>query len=251
MSEPIRDFGFMRRPKWVVGHLIVIVFVTVFVLMGSWQLRRLADRQEFNTLLVERTSEAVRPLDDVLAEYGPSQDALELRFVVATGRYAADQEIILLARSYNGLSGHHVLTPLYLDDGRAVIVDRGWVPIDLDQPGLTEFAPPASDAEVYGVLRKTEVRGMFGPTEPEDGVIAQTARVDLERIGQQLEADLVPVYIQLQKQNPAPKSDLPALVPLPIPSEGSHRGYAVQWFLFAGVTLIGYPILLWRTAEGG
>ena len=39
-------------------------------------------------------------------------------------------------------------------------------------------------------------------------------------------------------------SDYPALVPLPEPSEGPHRGYAVQWFLFAAVTVVGYPVLL-------
>lgn len=144
-----RNYGFTRRPKWIVGHVIVIVAVLIFINMGLWQLRRLGDRQDFNTLLMDRTTVGEVALDEALARFGPSQDELELRVVVATGKYRPAEEVILIAKSYNGLSGHHVLTPLDLGDGRAVIVDRGWVPIDLDQPGMTEFAPPSGTVSVY------------------------------------------------------------------------------------------------------
>jgi surfeit locus 1 family protein len=249
MTDPVRDYSFMGRPKWVAGHFIVIVAVAVFVFMGFWQIRRLHDRQDFNTLLISRTSEEARPLDDVLADFGPSQDGLELRSVLASGTYERGEEVILLARSYNGLSGHHVLTPLYLAGDRAVIVDRGWVPIDMDDPGMEEFAPPVGTVQVRGVLRKTEVRGSFGPVDAADGILTTAARVDLARLDKQVEGDLARVYIQLQDQNPDEGTDFPLVVALPEPSEGPHRGYAVQWFLFAGVTVVGYPILLRRTAE--
>ena len=114
---------------------------------------------------------------------------------------------------------------------------------------MEPFSPPAGQVNVVGVLRKTEVRGSFGPTIAEEGFLEQVPRVDLERLSRQIEADVIPVYLQLLKQNPAQSGDLPALVPLPAPSEGSHRGYAVQWFLFAAVTAVGYPILLRRTVR--
>jgi surfeit locus 1 family protein len=243
-----RNYSFVRRPIWLVGHLIVIVAVIVFIAMGFWQLRRLAERQDFNALLTERTSEAEIPLAEALTRYGPEQDLLELRAVSVSGTYAPQEEVILLARSYSGISGHHVVTPLYLEGNRAVMVDRGWVPIDLDSPGLEAFAPPTGPVAVSGVLRKTEVRGSFGPTIPPDGVVTQVPRVDLERLDSQVGAELAPVYIQLLEQNPGQSGDLPRLVALPVPSEGPHRGYAVQWFLFAAVTVVGYPVLLWRTA---
>lgn len=244
-----RDYRFALRPKWIAGHVIAVVAVVVFVAMGFWQLRRLHERQDFNAMLLSRTTVAEEPLDDVLAQFGDSQEDLELRLVVASGRYAPEEEIILIARSFNGLSGHHVLTPLYLEDGRAVVVDRGWVSIDLDSPGMAEFAPPVGTVTVYGALRKTEVRGSFGPVDPDDGLLAQVARVDLQRIDRQIAGDVVPVYIQLLDQDPAQLGGVPALVALPEPSEGPHRGYAVQWFLFALVTAVGYPVLLRRTAE--
>lgn len=249
MAGPTRDYRFMRRRKWVAGHLVALLAVVVFVNMGLWQLRRLAERQDFNARLTSRTTQAAQPLDQVLQEYGPDQDSLELRSVYATGEYNTAEEVVLLARSYEGISGHHVLTPLELGDGRAVIVDRGWVPIDLDSPDREEAAPPAGPVVVNGVLRKTETRGAFGPTDPAEGTLAQISRVDLDRLDQQTSSELVPVYIELTAQEPAQAGELPAIVPLPEPSEGPHRGYAVQWFLFTAVVLVGYPILLRRTAE--
>ncbi len=248
MTQP-RDFGFTRSPKWIVGHVIVVVAVVIFVNMGFWQLRRLDERREFNALLTSRTTEAEIPLVEALERHGPSQDSLELRAITVSGTYAPHEEVILIARSYNGVSGHHVVTPLYLGGERAIMVDRGWVPIDLDQPGLMEVEPPRGMVTVSGVLRKTEVRGSFGPSIPPEGVVAQVPRVDLQRLDEQVVGQLVPVYVQLLDQNPAQSGELPRLVRLPEPSEGPHRGYAVQWFLFALVTAVGYPILLWRTAS--
>ena len=247
-----RNYRFALRPKWVAGHLIVVMALVVFVSMGFWQLRRLDERRDFNERLLSRTTAAEIPFEEALDRYGPDQDELELRVVVATGTYRPEEELILLARSFNGLSGHHVLTPLYLESGAGVVlVDRGWVPIDLDQPGLEDLAPVASNTTVYGVLRKTETRGSFGPQIPPEGTVDQVPRVDVERIDQQVEGDLAPVYIQLLKQQPASDTAYPTLVALPEPSEGPHLGYAVQWFLFAAVTAVGYPILLRRTADGG
>ena len=242
-------FSFVLRPKWIAGHVLVLVAVVVFILMGFWQLRRLQERQDFNAILTSRTAEVERPIAEVLDELGDDQEELELRLVTAAGRYSPDEEIILLARSYQGLSGHHVLTPLYLTDDTAVIVDRGWVSIDLDKPGMSEFAPPLGEVRVSGALRKTEVRGSFGPVDAAEGVLTQTARVDLARIEQQDAADLLPVYVQLLGQDPQQPGGVPAMAALPVPSEGPHRGYAVQWFLFAAVVIVGYPTLLWRTAR--
>ena len=250
MTAP-RDFGFALDRKWIAGHLVALIAIVIFVNMGFWQLRRLEERRDFNERLLSRTTEAATPLAEALRIHGPEQDSLELRTVTIAGTYAPHEEVILLARSYNGVSGHHVLTPLYMEGDRAIMVDRGWVPIDLDQPGLDAFAPPRGQVTVVGVLRKTETRGSFGPSIPADGTVRQVPRVDVARLDEQTEAALVPVYLQLLKQSPAQSGDLPRLVPLPEPSEGSHRGYAVQWFLFAAVTAVGYPILLRRTAERG
>jgi cytochrome oxidase assembly protein ShyY1 len=39
------------------------------------------------------------------------------------------------------------------------------------------------------------------------------------------------------------------VLPTPATDDGPHLSYAVQWFLFAGVGLIGWPVLLQRTGR--
>ena len=237
--------------RWIITHILFAIVLIVLVNLGFWQLRRLDERREFNDRLLSRTTTAEMTLDDAIADFGPDPDELELRLVVVDGTYRPDEEVVLLARSFNGLSGHHVLTPLYLDEDRAVLVDRGWVPIGFDQPGIQETAPPELRATVHGVLRKTQTRGSFGPVIPADGVVSQVPRADVERIDAQVDGELAPVYVQLLKQTPAAEGAYPTMVGLPEPSEGPHLAYAVQWFLFAAVTAAGYPILLRRTADVG
>jgi surfeit locus 1 family protein len=244
-----RVYRFLRSPRWITGHVVALVTVVVFINLGLWQLRRLDERRAFNELIVGRSTAEEHTLGELLNEYGADEDSLELRAVDAHGEYVPDEEVILLARSYEGISGHHVLTPLRTDDGLVVIVDRGWVPIDLDMPGAPEFSPPVGRVTVHGVLRKGEVRGPFAPSIPTEGRLDQIARIDIERLDQQIGGEVVPVYIQLTAQDPAQIGELPIPVPLPTPSEGPHLGYAVQWFLFTAVVLVGYPILLRRTAE--
>jgi surfeit locus 1 family protein len=57
---------------------------------------------------------------------------------------------------------------------------------------------------------------------------------------------LLPVYLQLSEQDPPQVEGLPAPAPLPELSEGPHLGYALQWFAFATIALVGYVVLLRR-----
>ena len=99
-----------------------------------------------------------------------------------------------------------------------------------------------------GLLLATQERQGIGPTDPTEGVLGEIARVDLARLQQQYGADLYPVYLQLQTQSPPPAT-LPTVLPDPELTEGSHLSYAGQWFLFAAVGAIGWPILLRHTSR--
>lgn len=125
-------------------------------------------------------------------------------------------------------------------------VNRGFVPRTADVE--TDLERPDGQVRVVGLARATEERGGIGPTDPPTGVLRELARVDLDRIGQQLDAELYPVYIQLLDQTPSlDDPGLPTILPPPERSEGSHLAYAGQWFLFATVGVIGWPVLLRKT----
>jgi cytochrome oxidase assembly protein ShyY1 len=75
------------------------------------------------------------------------------------------------------------------------------------------------------------------------------AHLDLGWFDEHVAADLYPVGIRLLAQDPPPVGELPVTLDAPELTEGPHLGYAVQWFLFSTVAIVGYPILLRRVAE--
>ena len=79
--------------------------------------------------------------------------------------------MILYGRSLDGQAGNHVLTPLVLADGRAVVVDRGWVPFEMDEPPVADGAPPGeTEVEVEGTLfAPTARRSRRDPGRPRIG----------------------------------------------------------------------------------
>jgi surfeit locus 1 family protein len=69
--------------------------------------------------------------------------------------------------------------------------------------------------------------------------------LNVGRIAQQLPYPVLPVYVQ---QSPDPNRSGPPVqqtVQLDL-SEGPHLGYALQWFAFAIILLVGYPFFVRR-----
>ncbi|NND01155.1 MAG: SURF1 family protein [Acidimicrobiia bacterium] len=239
------DYTFARRPRWLVGHLVATSAIVLFVILGMWQLSRHQDRSELDALLESRI--AAEPLSFEAAAATPIED-LELSRVAVVGMYVPSEEVILQARSYNGRSGHNVITPLLTANGEAVLVNRGWVPIDTVGPPVVDGPPPSGEVSIVGVARKTEVRGSLGPVDPAQGTLERISRVDIERLEGQVSSPLVGFYLQLIE--PSSSGELPLTLPAPEPGGGPpHLSYAVQWFLFAGVVLVGYPLLMRSTAR--
>jgi surfeit locus 1 family protein len=241
------SYRFAVTPLWLVFHIAAIAGIVAFVSLGFWQLRRLDERNVLDERIAERMAAPADDLSALLASGGP--DAIELRNAIARGRYEIADEVVLQSQSLDGVSGHHVLTPLSMDDGSAVIVDRGWVPIDLDVPPVAGAEPPDAPVAVEGVVRVTQTREGLGPIDPPTGRLERVSRVDVERIQAQVDYPLVPVWLQLTSQDPGQRSPLPRPIPPATPGGGPpHLAYAVQWFVFAGVALVGYPLVLRRRA---
>ena len=59
----------------------------------------------------------------------------------------------------------------------------------------------------------------------------------------------MPDYLLLQEQDPAQTGDLPKTTELPALTEGPHLSYAIQWFLFTIIGLVGYSGLVRKEAK--
>jgi surfeit locus 1 family protein len=242
------DYRFLRSPRWIAGIVIAVLAVVTFVNLGLWQLRRLDDRRTANVLIEAGMTAEPSELSALLREESDPA-ALAFRRVRASGVYLVDEEVILQVRSLNGQSGHEVLTPLLLDDGTVVIVDRGWVTIDVAGPPVVGSEPPSPEVTVGGVLRESQEKGRFGPSDAASGRLERISRVDLNRLQQQFDQPLLPVYLRLETQAPAQSGRYPIALPPAGVSEGPHLSYAMQWFIFATIVAIGFPVLVRRTGR--
>lgn len=221
-------------------HTLVIVVVALFAVAGLWQLDRLSERRGHNAFVEQRRGLPVAPVGDFLE----NPNEAEQRRVKATGRFDVGREVILRGRSNEGRPGNHVLTPLVMSGGRALIVDRGWVPSEHDSSPVVDALPPERRVEVTGIVLPSEGRGPLGggSQAPTDAV----SRIDVARIARGLPYETFPAYLVLQHQEPEQGGDLPRPVVLAELGEGPHLLYAIQWFLFILVALVGYGAILRR-----
>lgn len=259
-ERPVRAWRALLSPTWIVGHLLAVAVVVSFTQFGFWQLRRHEQRVLRNAAIEARLAAPATDLASVLAAAAAEDTAaaplaphpLDYRRVVLSGRFDAAHEVLRRPVSRDGSPGFHVVTPLVLDDGAAVLVDRGWVPQGLDRVPVEVAPPPGGRVTIaaWAFAGETPPGGAlaaFAPRDPPEGRLSQVAYVDPERIGQQVPYPLVPLRVVLDAEARSPGDDtLPLPPPPPELTIGSHLGYAVQWFSFVLVTLVGYAALLRR-----
>ena len=235
--------------KWILTTVLVIAGAAACARLGIWQLDRLKQRRAFNAHVL--AVQAMPPLK-LPAEAG-SEDLPDLQYrpAVATGTYDFANQVAIRNQYYNGQVGYHLLTPLVMKNGEAVLVDRGWIPADgNDKPTAWRKYDVPGEATVNGAIQTSQTATVFmGQTDPtltpgKKG-LDLWIYVNLQRIGPQMPYPVLPVYLQ---QNPDPNRTDP-----PIPSqaeldlsEGPHQGYAIQWFSFAALLLVGYPLYVRR-----
>ncbi|WP_374689015.1 SURF1 family protein [Promineifilum sp.] len=235
-----------RRWRWVT--LAVLALMAVLARLGVWQLDRLAERRAANAQLAAAlASSYIFVNEDVTAQAGQPPAAtdpdLANRDVFLTGEYDFAQQRILKLQNWEGQPGVHLITPLVLESGAAVLVDRGWIP-DAEYEAGHAFDEATGPQTVSGYIALTETlrRAAAGAAEP--GV--ELFRVDVAAIAGQLPYPLAPYYVRLAPQS-EPDTTLPVAIAKEIDlSEGSHLSYAVQWFIFSLGLGVGYVLYVNR-----
>jgi surfeit locus 1 family protein len=240
---------FWLRPKWLVGHVLCASLVLLFLNFGFWQLRRLDDRQDHRREVRAKIEAPVTSLEDALDD---GTDGATYRRVRVTGTWADGTTVLVRSRSLDGQSGDNVLTTLDVD-GTGLVVLRGFAPtggggLEAKLDAVRPIGTEGAQVTVTGVLRASEKRGSIGPRDPAEGRLDVVNRIDLARLQQQQDLELAPVYLQLTGSEPAEKPFIRE-VPITGLDSGPHLSYAIQWFIFATVGIVGWPLLLRKTAR--
>ena len=171
--------------------------------------------------------------------------------VSTTGRYDETQQVLVRNRSYNGIPGYHVL-----DAAGAAERRRG------DRQSRLR---PAGDERRQAERSRSTVgrrhRGRPGtqlaqqartvrPRDPAEGRSREVARADLVRLQQQMPYRILPRLRGARVVATPPTRPLLTPVPLPELDEGPHLSYAIQWFLFSALAVVGWVLVVRKTAKG-
>lgn len=230
--------------KWFFATLLVLLGTAFCIRLGFWQLNRLEQRRAFNAQVESMRAAEMLDLNQTIPQ---DITAMEWRAVTVTGEYDFENQVTI-RNQYNGDQyGYHLITPL-LSNGMAVLVDRGWIPADGN-------ATP-TDWRQYDEQGTLTVTGQIrlGHGKPAIGGIADALpsagtrlevwnNLDVENMSAQFPYPILGVYIQ---PNVEPADEAPPIPYQPIIelTEGSHFGYALQWFAFAAILFVGYPFYL-------
>lgn len=226
----------IRRPL-VLPIVATAIFALVCVRLGIWQLHRLAERRAFNAQLATRLAAPPAPINAL-----PSDTAAgHYHRVAARGVFDYSRQVVLATRSSMGSPGVHVLTPLRLDDGTIAMVNRGWVyspdAITIDAAKWREHEGDSISVSGYAETWSGRER-----TPLPDAQRAVRA-LDSSRVARLVGAS-IRSYLLAQTSDSAAAADKPVRLGEPELAEGSHKGYAIQWFSFALVALIGGSLLV-------
>jgi surfeit locus 1 family protein len=214
---------------------LAFLSAAVFVRLGFWQLSRLGERRARNALVAARLESA--PVDFAALP----KDSAQARFrrVRLSGVPDYEHELVYAARTHKGSPGVNLLTPLRMPGSdTAVLLNRGWV---YSGDGATIDALKWRDRDTTFVGYVEELPSIAGSSYANrPGVIA---RLSHGVVAQALPYPVAPVYVIVLSDS-AVAADRIARLSAPPLDEGPHFSYALQWFAFATVALVGAGVVV-------
>jgi surfeit locus 1 family protein len=149
-----------RRIAALVGFdLAAILLVACLAALAVWQVHRRTYKLDLIARVEARVHAAPTPAPGPSSWAEMSANADEYRRVMARGDWLEDRSVLVQAVTELG-GGYWVMTPLARDDGTTVLVNRGFVPADKQDPASWRLRAPGPVA-VTGLLRMSEPGGAF------------------------------------------------------------------------------------------
>lgn len=217
------------RPR-LLPTIATIAGIALFVSAGQWQHRRMNDKEALRAQFDVANAAAPVGLPGDVVDW----NAWRYRPVVVAGTFDAARQIMIDNRIDEGRVGYHVVTPLLLVDGRAVLVDRGWIATGDSRAQLPAAVPPAGAVSVKGRVNLPTHNYVELTHAAPVGAVWQN--LDPERFSSASGLRVLPIVIEQTAPLAGPNGAGDKLVrnwPAPDFGVDRHRIYMVQWYLFA------------------
>ena len=243
--------------------LVMLGMLAVLLALGCWQVERLHWKDQLIQTITTRTKELPQNVRSLSPLYWHANgrpdtasriavDDLNYRPAAAIGQFLYGAEMFLTATSITGEGGYHVLTPMQLEDGRWLLVDRGWIPYSrrpdssLAGPakdhGAAGFARPTGVVQVAGLLRLPQHSWLQPTNKP-----AKDAwyGIDLTAMAQAAGiAGFLPFVLDADSDPNSGGFPVGGQTRLDLPN--NHLVYSLIWFGLAAALLVIYGIHGWQ-----
>jgi cytochrome oxidase assembly protein ShyY1 len=223
------------------GRYPTLAFLLLFPLLlalGFWQLDRAGQKQAL--LDAQQARSTGVPVDLQLLSAVTGED--RFRPAVARGHFVPGRQWLQDNRVHAGQAGYHVysLFEFSAAPGHGVLVNRGWVPLGASRDELPVLPLPQGELEIRGRLnRPASVAIALGdPDYVGMGGLLRLPYLDVEKLGQAIDWQLLPLALELDAGQPGELTPDPVTATQIGPEK--HVGYAVQWFGLAVALLIIY-----------
>jgi len=212
-----------------VPTLAYLCLLPLLIALGMWQLGRSEEKRLFLNRQEQglTSTETIQLSTDIEANI----DALRYKKAQATGHYDQAHQFLIDNQISAGKAGYFVLTPFVLQgEAKAVLVNRGWVPLNQDRSVLPNLQIKKEQTIITGRINRFPSVGikLSGAEIPTEGWPSVLQVVDSEVLAKKLAYPLFPFQIELDKDLPEGFKREWQTTTAMLPEQ--HVAYAMQWF---------------------
>jgi len=232
---------------WVIKMMVALAALAFFILLcslGWWQIERRAWKLALMERVEQRLHTTPIPLPEPQKWPAITTASHEYQPVKIQGRWLKDKTVFTQATTVLG-AGFWLLTPLQLDNGAQLWVNRGFIPtaqrVTWQEPETTD-----NHVSIQGLIRMTEVGGGFLRDNAPDMGRWHSRDIAAITTAQGL-PHAAPFFIDagLPDRQTMQSADIPPAANGPWPRPGltvvrfnnNHTVYAITWFALALMVL--------------
>lgn len=215
----------------IIPTLVYLCLLPVLLALGMWQLDRAEQKQ---TLLDSQALAAGAETLHLSAAIENSAEITRYRKVEVTGHYDVAHQFLIDNQISDGKVGYFVLTPLLLTGTtKAVLVNRGWIPLNRDRSVLPDLQIGNANVTITGRINDFPSVGikLAGAEIPTEGWPSVVQVVDSQVLAKKLAYSLFQFQLELDKNQPDGYKREWRISTIMPPEQ--HRAYAIQWFALA------------------
>ena len=237
-----------RAAGLVLPVALALPALALLIGLGTWQMQRKAWKED---LIAQITARVHQPPVALAELETRAAGGLEYARVRVRGTFRHKSEQFLWEPDPRQGPGYHVYTPLQLNDGRLILVNRGYVTEAKKTPTTRSEGQITGTVEVVGLLREPVARAMFSPDRGSNGVWYSRDFDGIARAALGADAGKAVRTVLDAEATPANPGGWPqgGVTRLTLPNR--HLEYALTWYGLA-LTLVGvlaaFIVARWRGA---